>query len=89
LNLTVPAAVPKFAPAITIDDPTAPLLGVKLVIVGGGVTVNATPVLATPPAAVTTTFPVAAPAGTVTFTSVPLQLLTVAGVPFNVTAPLP
>jgi hypothetical protein len=53
---------------MTMDDPTAPLLGVRLVMLGAGVTVKETPLLATPPAAVTTTLPVVAPVGTVAVT---------------------
>jgi len=34
LNCTVPALLPKFEPAITMDDPTAPLFGVRLVMLG-------------------------------------------------------
>ena len=67
LNFTLPFPCdgPKLDPAITIDDPTAPVLGANDVMLGAAVTVNVTPLLATPPAAVTTTFPVAAPVGTV------------------------
>jgi hypothetical protein len=52
-------------------------------------TVKLTPLLATPPAAVTTTFPVVAPLGTVTPMLVFDQLpdVTVAVVPLNVTVP--
>lgn len=67
-NVTVlsePCAL-KLAPAMVIEDPLAPVLGIKLVMLGAGVTVNCTPALATPPAAVTTTLPVAAVGGTVT-----------------------
>jgi hypothetical protein len=74
---------------MTMEEPTAPLLGVRLVMLGAGVTVNVTPVLATPPAAVTTTLPVAAPVGTVAVMLLTPQLLTVAVVPLKVTFPLP
>ena len=47
-------------------------------------TVNGTPLLATPPT-VTTTFPLDAPAGTVTEMLVALQLLTNADAPLNLT----
>ncbi len=66
LKVTVlaPWLAPKLVPAIVTAVPTNPLVGARLVTVGGGaVTVNATPLLATPPA-VTTTLPVVAPAGT-------------------------
>src|SRR5215472_1687094 len=65
VTLPFPWLPPKFDPAITIDDPTPPLFGVRLLMLGAGVTVNETPLLCTPPAAVTTTFPVIAPVGTV------------------------
>src|SRR5215471_16770216 len=77
----LPWVEPKLVPAITIDDPTAPLFGLRLVMPGAGVTVNGTPGLATPPAAVTTTFPVVAPAGNSAVMLALLQELTVAAVP--------
>lgn len=46
LNVTPPWDDPKFDPAITIDEPTAPELGVRLLTIGG--TVNTTPLLSTP-----------------------------------------
>lgn len=54
-------------PPIATDDPTAPLAGVKLVMLGVWVwlTVKLAPLLATP-FAVTMTFPVVALDGTVT-----------------------
>jgi hypothetical protein len=62
LNRT--AVVPvKFVPAIVTLAPTAPLAGVKLVSVGGRMTVK--PVLAVPPDVVVVSNPVVAPAGTV------------------------
>src|SRR6267142_2506038 len=60
----LPCVGPKFDPAITMDEPTAPVLGVRDVMLGAAVTVNVTPVLAWPPT-VTTTLPVVAPLGTV------------------------
>ena len=51
-----------------------------------GATVNATPLLATPPV-VTTTFPVVAPFGTEVDMLVVLQLVVVAAVPLKVTVP--
>jgi hypothetical protein len=50
------------------------------------VTVNSTPLLGTPPA-VTTTLPVVAPVGTDVAMLVAVQLVTVAVIPLNVTAP--
>ena len=92
LNVTLPFPCngPKFVPAITIDEFTAPVFGLRLLMLGADVTVNVTPLLCTPPAAVTTTFPVAAPEGT---TAVMLVLLhddiDVADMPLNVTLPFP
>src|SRR5579864_1127062 len=86
----LPCEGPKFDPAITIDEPTAPAFGVRLLILGAPVTVKETPVLAIPPAAVTTTLPVIAPAGTTAVMLVALQfVIDVAAVPLNFTLPLP
>src|SRR5258705_5105338 len=66
LNATAVAPV-KFVPVIVTLVPTGPLVGVKLVIVGGCggvVTVNALALVAVPPGVVTVTGPVVAPAGT-------------------------
>ena len=65
LNETVLASceAPKPAPTIHTKVPTAPDVGLRLVVTGVLVTVNVTPLLANPPA-FTTTFPVEAPAGT-------------------------
>ena len=57
-------------------------------IASGVVTVNATPLLATPPT-VTTTGPVLAPAGTEATMLVSLQLLGVAAVPLKMTVHAP
>ncbi len=86
----LPCVAPKFDPAITIDDPTAPVFGVNEVILGAAVTVNVTPELAMPPAAVTTTLPVVAPLGTVAVMLLAPQLvIVVALVPLNFTLPFP
>ena len=48
LNLTVlvPWVAPKFTPAIVIDAPTAPEVGLKLAMLGGGTaTMKLTPLL--------------------------------------------
>src|SRR5262249_58041711 len=65
LNFTrlVPCVAPKFVPVIVTVAPTAPVVGDNDVIVAVGTTVNAEPLLATPPT-VTVTLPVVAPAGT-------------------------
>jgi hypothetical protein len=65
LNLTEVAPV-KFVPVIVTEVPTGPLVGVKLVIVGGGaVTVKVPALVAVPPGVVTLMVPVVAPEGTV------------------------
>jgi len=91
LNCTVlvPCVAPKFAPAIVTDVPTSPDVGFRLVMLGAGAVIaKFTPLLATPPT-VTTTFPVAAPAGTGTTMLVALQLVGVPVVPLNVTVLVP
>lgn len=72
---------------IVTEDSAAPDVGFKLEIVGGPVTVKGTPLLAAPPTAVTTTFPVVAPAGTVAVMLVSLQLLMPPAVPLKLTPP--
>src|SRR2546430_4023082 len=92
LNFTLPFPTlgPKLDPAITIDDPTAPVFGVNDVMLGAPVTVNVTPALATPPATVTTTLPVLAPMVTVPVILLAPQLvIVVALVPLNFTFPFP
>src|SRR4029077_17848732 len=90
LNATVlvPWLAPKFVPVIVTEVPTGPEVGLKLVIVGVGSTVNVIPLLATP-FTVTTTGPVVAPLGTGTTIDVALQLVGVAGVPLNATVLVP
>ena len=90
LNLTVlvPCVAPKFVPVIVTDVATGPLVGDRLVMLGGTVTVKVTPLLATE-FTVTTTLPVAAPAGTGTTMLVADQLVGVAAVPLNVTLLVP
>ena len=90
LNVTVllPCSAPKFAPAIVTGVPTVPIPRLRLVMVGGGVAMNATPLLATPPT-VTTTFPGVALIGTGATMVVGLQLVGVANVPLNVTVLVP
>jgi hypothetical protein len=88
LNVTVlvPCVAPKFVPVIVTGLPTAAEVGDKLLMMGyaEGVTVNATPLLATP-ATVTTTLPVVAPAGTTATIDVLLELVIEAAVPLNFT----
>jgi hypothetical protein len=86
LKVTVldPWLAPKFVPVIVSALPTAPDVGFRLVMLGPEATVNATPLLATPPT-VTTTFPVVAALGTGTTMLVALQPLGVAAVPLKET----
>ncbi len=63
LNATAVAPV-KFVPLIVTLAPTSPLVGVKLVIVGGLSTVKLLALVAVPPGAVTLSGPFVAPAGT-------------------------
>src|SRR5271166_3318565 len=90
LNVTVlvPCVAPKFVPVIITGVPTAPDIWLKLVMLGGTVTVKFAPLLATPPT-VTTTFPVVAPLGTDTVILVPLHAVGVPAVPLNVTVLVP
>ena len=62
LNVTAVAPV-KFAPVIVTLAPSAPLVGVKLAIVGA--TEKLTALFTLPPGVVTLSGPVVAPAGTV------------------------
>jgi hypothetical protein len=72
-----------------MEDPTAPLFGVTLVMLGADVTVKETPVLALPET-VTSTLPVVAPAGTVALILELVQdEILVAAVPLKVTVLLP
>ena len=64
LNVTAVAPV-KFVPLIVTLVPTGPLVGVKLVIVGAGITVKLFVLVAVPPDVVTLSGPVVAPGGTV------------------------
>ena len=73
---------------IVTEAVTAAEVGERLVIVGVGSTVKLVPALGTPPT-VTTTLPVVVPGGTGTAILVALQLVGVALVPLNETAPLP
>src|SRR5450759_3428848 len=90
LKVTVlaPWLAPKFAPAIVTDPPTTPAAGVRLVMLGGTVSVKVDPLLTAPPT-VTITLPVVAPAGTGTPMPVALQPVGVAAVPLKVTVLAP
>jgi len=86
LNVTVlvPCNAPKFVPVTVTEVPTGPEFGLKLVIVGGVVTVKSTPLLATPPT-FTSTFPVVVPAGTGAVMLVSVQFEALVCMPLNVT----
>src|SRR5882672_3029968 len=88
VTVLVPCVEPKFVPAMVTDVPTTPDVGFRLMMLGGGVTVKFIPLLATPPT-VTTTFPVAPPAGTGATMPVVLQLAGVAATPLNFTVLVP
>src|SRR5439155_364172 len=89
--LNVTAVVPvKAVPLIVTVLPTAPLVGVKLVSVGAGITVKAVALVAVPPGVVTLIWPLVAPLGTVA--AIEVEEVTVkltALVPLNVTAVVP
>jgi hypothetical protein len=86
LNVTAPVD-PKLAPEIVTDAPTVPDVGDKAVMLGTGTTVNASPLLFIP-LAVTTTFPLVAPVGTVATIDVAVQLaMVVAVVVLNFSVP--
>src|SRR5216684_4330169 len=86
----LPCEGPRFVPVMVNDEPNAPpAVGATEVMAGAAVTVNVTPALATPPAAVTTTLPVTAPVGTVATMLVGLHDDTVATTVPNLTLPLP
>jgi hypothetical protein len=82
-NITLVAPV-KFVPVIVTCVPTGPLGGVKLVIVGAGITVKLVPLVAKPPGVVTVIGPEVAPIGTVAVIFMPVNLNDVL-VPLNVT----
>ena len=71
-----------------IGVPTDPLVGATLVAPDVDITVNATPVLATPPT-VMTTFPVVAPAGTETMMLVADHVIGATLMPLKVTVLVP
>ena len=88
LTLPVPWLPPKFVPVMVTDAPGAPVVMERLEIEGAGTTVKLAPLLSTP-LVCTTTFPVAAPDGTLTVMLDVLQVETVAEVPANLTVPEP
>ncbi|HYR17113.1 MAG TPA: hypothetical protein VEQ67_23290, partial [Mycobacterium sp.] len=88
LNRTALAPV-KFVPLMVTLVPTGPVVGVKLEIVGGLMTVKLPVLLAVPPEVVTLIGPVAAPAGTVAVIAVAELTVKLALVPLNRTALAP
>jgi hypothetical protein len=85
LNSTAVAPV-KFVPLMVTLVPTGPLVGVKLVIVGGLMTVKLLALLAVPPAVATLIGPLEAPAGTVAVMAIAEFTAKLALVPLNSTA---
>src|SRR6266478_49866 len=69
--------------------PTGPLVGVKLVIAGGLITVKLPALVAVPPGVVTLIVPVVGPAGTVAWIEVAELTVKVALTPLNATAVVP
>jgi hypothetical protein len=88
LNFTAVAPV-KAVPVIVTFVPTAPPVGEKLVMVGGGMTVKELALVPVPPAVVTLIVPVVAPAGTVAVICVSEFTVNEAVVPLNFTAVAP
>jgi hypothetical protein len=88
LNSTAVAPV-KFVPLIVTLVPTRPLVGVKLVIVGGSITVKLLALLAVPAEVVALIGPVAAPAGTVAVIVLAEVTVKLALTPLNRTALAP
>jgi len=88
LNATAVAPV-KLVPLIVTGDPTGPLVGAKLEIAGGLITVNELALVAVPDGVVTVSGPVVAPAGTVAWIAVAEVTVKVALTPLNATAVAP
>src|SRR3989442_2339936 len=76
-------------PLIVTLDPAGRLGGAKLVVVGGGPTVNAVLLVAVPAGAVTLSGPVVAPAGTVAWIAVAEVTVKLALTPLKATAVAP
>ena len=83
----LPGVVSKLAPVIVTAVPAVPIVGVKLVMVGGStwMTSNDVELEADPLGVVTEIAPVVAPDGTVATSFVNEADVTVAAVPLNVT----
>ena len=87
-NVTCEAAV-KLVPVMTTVLPTAPVAGVKLVMVGGTPTTNGVAETAVPPGVVTLIRPLVVPAATVAVRLVAEPTVNVAAVPLMLTAVAP
>lgn len=84
LNLTIGVVdVLKFVPEIVTVAPTAPLFGVKLVMVGVANTVKLAELKIVMPLVVTEIFPVEVPKGTIAVILDPLEPVTIAETPLN------
>lgn len=80
----------KLVPVRVTLVPTAPLVGVKLVIVGAATTVKLDELVPVPPEVVTLSFPVVTPVGATAVIEVELTTLKLlAAVPLNLTAVAP
>jgi len=89
-SLLSAAEVAELVPVIVTAEPTTPIVGVTLVIVGAAVvllviTVKDVLLVAEPLGVVTAIGPVVAPLGTITNSWMAVAEVTVAGVPLNVT----
>jgi hypothetical protein len=88
LKVTLVAPV-RFVPVMTTLVPTIPEAGVKLLIVGAGITVKEEAPAVVPSALVTLIFPLVAPVGTVALSWVSETMANSAATPLNVTAVAP
>lgn len=88
VTVLVPCDAPKFVPVMVTEAPKGANVGLRFVILGGTMTVNATGLLATPPT-LTITLPLVAPLGMGTVMLASLQLVGVAIVPLKVTVLVP
>jgi len=86
VTVPVPWETPNPLPVMTTEEPTAPVEGLRLEILG--MTVKGAPLLVVPPTVITT-LPVAAPAGTAAVMVAVDQELGVAGIPLNETVLVP
>jgi len=88
LSVLVPCEAPKFTPPMVTNVPTAPKLGDRFAMLGGGTTVKLTPLLGWPPTE-TVTFPVVTFFGAGATMLVSLQLMGAATAPLKVTVLVP